>query len=57
MKTEKIAAALRKGGRKGHQRGAAGADAEPGALPGGDLAGGGRCVGQDGVEEGSGCRW
>lgn len=38
MKTEKIAAALRKGGRKGHQRGAAGADAEPGALPGGSYS-------------------
>lgn len=39
------------------KRGAAGADAEPGALPGGDLAGGGRCVGQDEVEEGSGYGW
>lgn len=48
---------LRQGGREGDQRGAAGADAEPRALSGGDLAGGSRCVGQDGAEERSGCRW
>mgnify|MGYP006935589944 CR=1 FL=1 len=48
---------LRKGGREGDQCGASGSDAEPGALPGGDLAGGGRRVGQGGAEERSGCRW
>ena len=36
---------------------AACADAEPGALSGDDLAGGGRRVGQDGTEEGSGYGW
>lgn len=48
---------LRQGGWKGDQRGAADADAEPGALSGGDLAGGSRCVGQDGAEERSGYGW
>lgn len=48
---------LRQGGRKGDQRGASGADAEPGALPGGDLAGGGCRVGQGGAEERSGYGW
>lgn len=52
-----LAAACGKVDEKVISADAAGADAEPGTLPGGNLAGGGRRVGQDGAGEGSGYGW